>query len=435
MTLERATLRQVTRRLVPLLILCYFCAYLDRINVSVAALQMNRDIGLSTAAFGLGAGLFFLTYFLFEVPSNLVMQRVGPRRWIARIMLSWGIVSGATALVQNEAAFYLLRLLLGVAEAGFFPAVLFYLGQWFPQEHRARVFSYFLAALPVTGVIGTPLSGALLGLDGLGGLHGWQWLFVIEAIPAIVLAPVAHRVLTDRPDDAAWLPADRRSWLVERLAAQTTPARPGPFRAVRDWRVAALSFVHLCGNLALYGLAFFLPQLAKSLQVGDLAASLLAAIPYLAGALGMLWFGHRAARTTGPRLNAALPFLVSAVGFGAAAVVGNPVLWLLALSVAAFGCFGYAPGFWATPTAFLTGTSLAVVIAVVNSIGNLGGFLGPYSIGALRDATGTFTLGLLVSGVLMALSALLVAAATRAAPGRRDPEPTPATTPTPEARA
>jgi MFS transporter, ACS family, tartrate transporter len=418
MTVEQSALRRATWRLVPFLIACYFLAYLDRINVSVAALQMNRDLGLSAAAFGLGAGLFFLTYFLFEVPSNLVMQRVGPRRWIFRIMLTWGLVSGATAFVQSDVAFYALRLLLGAAEAGFFPAVLFYLSQWFPQERRARVFSYFLAALPLTGVVGTPLSGALLGLDGLGGFHGWQWMFLIEAVPTVLLAPLVLRCLPDRPQDARWLPEAERAWLVDRLAAESASAQRAPLRTVlADRRVGLLSLVHLCGNLAIYGLAFFLPQLVATLGVSDLTAASLAALPYLAGALGMLWF----ARRTGAS-RAWLPFAVSAVGFACAALGGGPVLWMLALGVAAFGCFGYAPGFWAVPTSFLGGTSLAVAIAVVNSIGNLGGFLGPYTVGALRASTGSFAAGLLLSAALMALAAVLVAARLRSRSSAPDPE-------------
>src|SRR3954447_13455798 len=220
MDLEARTMARVTRRLVPFLIICYFAAYLDRANVSFAQLSMNTDLGISETAYGLGSGIFFLSYFIFEVPSNLFLERFGARKWIARIMLSWGILSGATAFVQGEFSFYLVRFLLGIAEAGFFPGIIFYLTLWFPASYRARIIGYFMAAIPLSSVLGSPVSGALLGMDGVGGMHGWQWLFIVEAVPAIILSVVVFFYLTDRPADARWLPAEGRNWLSNRLEAE-----------------------------------------------------------------------------------------------------------------------------------------------------------------------------------------------------------------------
>jgi MFS transporter, ACS family, tartrate transporter len=415
-TVERETMRRVTRRLVPFLVLCYFLAFIDRINVSVAALTMNRDLGFTQAVFGFGAGLFFVTYFFFEVPSNLIMQKVGARRWIARIMVSWGLVAGALAFVQGETSFYALRLLLGVAEAGFFPAVLFYLSYWFPEIYKGRVFSYFLAAVPLAGMIGFPLSGLLLGLDGVMGLKGWQWLYLLEALPSVIVGVIAYFYLTDQPSDAAWLHEKERSWLVQRLGVEANrprQSRPGNWSNLLDFRVICFAGIHFCGNLAIYGLGFFLPQIVKALGVTDFKASIVSALPYVVGAAGMLFWGSRSDRQGNRRWNIFLPFALSAFGFLGAASLSDPYLMMASLCLASFGCLGYAPVFWTLPTALLSGAASAIAIAAINSVGNLAGFLGPFTVGYLRDATGSFSVGLFASAAVMAIGAILVLLSTR----------------------
>jgi MFS family permease len=414
--METTALRRVTWRIVPFLVLCYFLAFLDRVNISVAALRMNQDLGLSPTIFGLGAGLFFVSYFFLEVPSNILMQRVGARRWIARIMVSWGLVSGATAFVQGETSFYIVRLLLGAAEAGFFPAVLFYLSCWFPESARGRIFSYFLAAIPIAGIVGFPLSGALLGLDGWFGLKGWQWLFIVEALPTLVVGVIAYFYLTDHPTQATWLPQAERNWLVQELATdaarQHGRSRAGNWINLISPRVIGFALLHFCGNLAIYGLGFFLPQIVKASGLTDFQASVASAAPYVLGACGMLYWGWRSSRGS-RRWSVFLPFAIGALGFVGAAVFHNPYLMIAALCVASFGALGYAPGFWVLPTTLLSGTASAIAIAAINSIGNFAGFLGPYTIGYLRDATGSFVVGLFASAGAMVLGAILVLAATR----------------------
>jgi ACS family tartrate transporter-like MFS transporter len=414
-TLERETMQRVTRRLVPFLVLCYFLAFIDRVNVSVAALTMNRDLGFTQAVFGFGAGLFFVTYFFFEVPSNLIMQKAGARRWIARIMVSWGVVAGAMAFVQGETSFYALRLLLGVAEAGFFPAVLFYLSYWFPEVYRGRVFSYFLAAVPLAGIIGFPLSGLLLGLDGIMGLRGWQWLYLLEALPSVIVGVIAYFYLTDQPSEAQWLPEKERAWLAQRLSAgvnRPRQDRPGNWSNLLDLRVICFAGIHFCGNLAIYGLGFFLPQIVKALGVTDFRASLVAALPYVVGAAGMLFWGARSDRVGNRRWNIFLPFALSTLGFLGAASLSDPYLMMISLCLASFGCLGYAPVFWTLPTAFLSGAASAIAIAAINSVGNLAGFLGPFTVGYLRDATGSFSAGLFASAGVMALGGILILLST-----------------------
>jgi MFS transporter, ACS family, tartrate transporter len=409
-------IRKLLWRIVPFLVLCYFLAFIDRVNISVAALTMNKDIGLSPTVFGFGAGLFFVSYFFLEIPSNIAMQRVGARKWIARIMISWGLVSGAMAFVQGETSFYILRLLLGAAEAGFFPAVLFYLSCWFPETARARIFSYFLAAIPLGGIIGFPLSGLLLHLDGAFGFKGWQLLFILEAVPTLVIGVVSYFYLTDKPADAKWLTDEQRSWLVTQLAADDRKragrARPGNWINLIDLRIVCYALVHFCGNLAIYGLGFFLPQIIKAAGLADLDASLASAAPYVLGAIGMLFWGWWAS-TGGSRASVLLPFLFGAAGFICAAMTQNPTMMIASLCLASFGALGYAPGFWALPTSLLSGTASAIAIAAINSVGNFAGFLGPYTIGYLREATGSFAAGLFASAVVMVLGAAFVFAATR----------------------
>jgi len=407
------TIAKVSRRLVPFLIICYFVAYLDRVNVGFAALTMNQDLGLSQTAFGFGAGIFFIAYFIFEVPSNLLLERFGARKWIARIMLSWGILSGTMAFIPaiaratglgNENSFYLLRVLLGVAEAGFFPGIIFYLTLWFPAEYRARIVGYFMAAIPLSTVIGAPISGVLLYLHGGLGLAGWQWLFIIEAVPAIILAVVVFFYLTDRPADAAWLAPDERTWLAERLALEQRQRQ-----AVHDYsvmqslvnpRVLGLSLVYFGAVATNYGLSFFLPQIVKAFGLNTFLTTLVSATPYVVGLIGMVWWGRRSDRVAERRFHTAFPLFIAAAGIAVSTALDDPLLKMISLCVAGFGIFACLPVFWTLPTAFLSGAAAAAGIAVINSVGNLAGFAGPFAMGWVKDHTGSYAGGLLLLAAL-----------------------------------
>ena len=402
--LEHRTIAKVTRRLVPFLMVCFFIAYLDRVNVSFAALTMNQDLNLSAAAFGFGAGIFFLAYFLFEVPSNLFLERMGARKWIARIMFTWGLLSGGMAFVTGETGFYLVRVLLGVAEAGFFPGIIFYLTLWFPSVYRARIIGYFMAAIPLSTVIGAPVSGLLLGLDGWMGLKGWQWLFVLEAAPALVLSVVVFFYLTDRPADAAWLESDERAWLVTRLEQERRQREMARHysvaQALLNPKVLALSLVYFGAVATNYGLSFFLPQIVKAFGLSNVQAGVVAALPYVVGLASIVLWGRRSDRKMERRFHLAFPLFVASSGIAVSTALDNPVLKMVALSVAGFGIFGCLPVFWTFPAAFLSGAAAAGGIALINSIGNLAGFVGPYVMGRIRDATGSYTGGLLSLAVL-----------------------------------
>jgi ACS family tartrate transporter-like MFS transporter len=420
---EIRTIAKVSRRLVPFLIICYFVAYLDRVNVGFAALTMNQDLGLSQTAFGFGAGIFFIAYFIFEVPSNLLLERFGARKWIARIMLSWGILSGAMAFIPeiaratglgNENSFYLVRVLLGAAEAGFFPGIIFYLTLWFPTEYRARIVGYFMAAIPLSTVIGAPISGVLLYLHGGLGLAGWQWLFIIEAVPAIILSGVVFFYLTDRPADAAWLAPDERQWLAERLTLEQRQRV-----AIQDYsvtqalvnpRVLGLSMVYFGAVATNYGLSFFLPQIVKAFGLNTFLTTLVSAAPYAVGLIGMVWWGRRSDRVVERRFHTAFPLFVAAAGIAVSTVFDDPTLKMISLCIAGFGIFACLPVFWTLPTAFLSGAAAACGIAVINSIGNLAGFAGPFAMGWIKDHTGSYTGGLLLlSGLgIIAMGAALM---------------------------
>jgi len=415
-----ATLR---RRLIPFLFLLYVVAYLDRVNVGFAALDMNRDLGFSAAVYGLGSGIFFVSYTLLEVPSNLMLARVGARVWIARIMLTWGLVSVGMAFVHNATTFYLLRFLLGAAEAGFFPGIIYYLTQWFPARERARAVALFMTGTAIAGVIGGPISSALLLLDGTWGLHGWQWLFVIEGIPALLLAPVVLRRLDDRPETATWLSETERTWLTTTLAAESRP-RPdahhdlrAAFGSPRLWALAAIYFSIV---LAIYGVSFWLPQILQALGTTSSATvALVSAIPYVAAAVAMVIVGGHSDRTGERRWHVALSALAGAAGFALAALVPTSlVLSLAALSLAAMGVWGTLGPFWALPTAFLTGRAAAGGVALVNSVANIGGFIGPTVVGYVRDATGSFAAGLwlLAAGLVVGAAITLCLRPTHADP-------------------
>jgi len=422
-SVEVRTIAKVTRRLVPFLIVCYFIAYLDRVNVGFAALTMNQDLGLSQTAFGFGAGIFFVAYFIFEVPSNLMLERFGARKWIARIMLSWGILSGAMAFIPsigratglgNEYSFYLVRVLLGVAEAGFFPGIIFYLTLWFPSVYRARIVGYFMAAIPLSTVIGAPISGVLLYLHGGLGLAGWQWMFIVEAVPSIILAVVVFFYLTDRPADAQWLAPDERAWLSERLEVEQrqrdSVRQYSVAQVLVDPRVLGLSLVYFGAVATNYGLSFFLPQIVKAFGFNAFLTTVVSAAPYAVGLIAMVWWGRRSDRLVERRFHAAFPLFVAAAGIAASTALDDPLLKMISLSVAGFGIFACLPVFWTLPTAFLSGAAAAAGIAVINSIGNLAGFAGPFAMGWIKDHTGSYAGGLLLLAGLgiIAMGAVLM---------------------------
>ncbi len=398
MDLESRTIRRVTMRLVPFLVLCYFVAYLDRVNVGFAKLTMSKDLGLSETAFGLGAGIFFLAYFLFEVPSNLLLERFGARKWIARIMFTWGVLSGAMAFIGGETSFYVVRVLLGFAEAGFFPGIIFFLTLWFPAKDRARIISLFMAAIPLSSVIGAPVSGALLGLDGWMGLHGWQWLYILEAAPALVLSVVVLFYLTDTPADAGWLATDERAWLVARLSAERkqrdVERHYSVWQAVTNGRVLAVSLVYFGAVACNYGFSFFLPTIVKNFGLSNLQTGFVVALPYVIGTVGMVVWGRRSDRKKERKGHAAVALFIAAAGIGVSTLLDDPTLKMIAFTVAGFGIFASLPVIWTLPTAYLSGPAAAGGIAVVNSIGNLSGFFGPYAMGYIKDQTGSYAGGL-----------------------------------------
>ena len=420
---ERRVTAKVAWRFVPFLGLCYFVAYLDRVNVGFAKLTMDADIGITDTMFGFGAGVFFLAYFLLEVPSNLALDRVGARRWIARIMFSWGLISGAMAFIpaiakttdfSGEHTFYALRILLGFAEAGFFPGIIFFLTLWFPAAYRARIIGYFMAAIPLSSALGSPVSASLLGLDGALGFKGWQWLFVAEAAPALVLAFVTYFYLTDRPADAHWLETEERDWLVDRLATEDKvrgSVSPGSvLRSLYDPRVLAASLIYFGVVAALYGVGFWLPSIVKGFGVSIAATGWITAIPYAIGFVGMILWGMSSDSSMERIGHLSIALAIAAIGIGASAALDDPLLKMVALTVGAFGVFASLPIFWTLPTAILSGATAAAGIAAINSIGNLSGYFGPFVIGWIKDATGSFAWGL-AAVAACAAAALVIALA------------------------
>ncbi len=407
-----SAMRKVRWRLIPFLFLLYVIAYLDRVNVGFAAIDMNRDLGFSAAVYGLGSGIFFLSYTLFEVPSNLILARIGVRIWIARIMFTWGVIATAMIFITGPASFYVLRFLLGIAEAGFFPGLILYLTHWFPMRERARAVGLFMTATAMAGVIGAPISSALLQLHGAAGLHGWQWLFLIEGIPAIVLAPIVLTYMTERPADARWLASEEREWLtreMDREQAEHTHAHVTLRAAVTSARLWIVSLPYFCIVIAFYGVSFWLPQIVQgSSGFSSSMVVLLSAIPYVAATIGLVLFGSRSDRTGERRWHVASACLIGAAGFVLTVVAPQtPAVALMTLSIAAFGIWGTLGPFWTLPTQFLRGTAAAGGIAIVNSVGNIGGFVGPFLVGWVRDATGGFAAGLLMLATMLAVGALV----------------------------
>jgi D-galactonate transporter len=405
---ETSAYRKVTWRLVPFLMLCYMVAYLDRVNVGFAKLQMLTDLQFSETVYGLGAGLFFIGYFLFEVPSNIILHRVGARVWIARIMITWAMISAAFVFVRTPEMFYALRFLLGIAEAGFFPGIILYLTYWFPSERRARIIATFMAAIPLSGVIGGPLSGWVMeSFAGLHGWSGWQWMFVIEAIPAAVMGIAVLLYLDDGIRSAKWLTEDEKRILEEKIAHEGSQKACHPsIRAVfADRRLWLMAMIYFCCVMGQYGLTFWMPTLINAAGVkGVFNIGMFTAIPYSAAVVAMIWFGRHADKYRERRWHLVIPMTLGAIGLVGSALAGtNTTLAVGFLAVAAAGVLTSAPLFWSLPTAFLGGVGAACGIAAINSVGNLAGFVSPYLIGWLKDLTNSTNIGMYVlAAVLLA---------------------------------
>jgi ACS family tartrate transporter-like MFS transporter len=405
---ERAVIRKAALRLLPFLCLLYFVAFLDRVNVGFAALTMNQDIGLSSSAYGFGAGIFFLGYFLFEVPSNLALKRFGARRWIARIMVTWGLVSIAMAFVEGPVSFWILRFLLGVAEAGFFPGIILYLTFWFPNRVRGAIIGYFLLANPLSSVIGAPLSTALLGTS-LFGLAGWQTMFIVEGLPAVLLGVAVLHWLRDSPSQAEWLTARERGVLTAAVARDQRASQHSSLReGLVNPRVWLFAIVYFGLNLGVYGFGFWAPQMIKALGgFTNEQTGLVTVIPYACGALAMFLWGRHSDRTGERRWHLTAPALLGAIGFMCGSLAADVQLAMACYTLGAVGIFAALPVFWTLPSAMLTDRAAAGGIALINSIGTLSGVLGPVMIGRLNDATGNYAAGLFLLSFSMAVAGVL----------------------------
>ena len=415
--------RKVTLRLVPFLLLCYVVAYLDRVNIGFAKLQMLADVRMSETAYGIGAGIFFLGYFLFEVPSNLILHRVGARTWIARIMVTWGVLSMLTMFVRGPWSFYFIRFLLGLAEAGFFPGIVLYLTHWFPSSRRGKIISLFMTGVAISGVIGGPVSGLIMKqMAGVGSLHGWQWLFLLEGIPSIVMGVAVYLTLPERIESARWLTGAEQQVLLANLRAEPPGAEHASVLAtLRDPKVLLFAGISFSFVMGLYGISFWLPQLIKTMGVEDAARiGGLSSIPSAFAAVFMVVAGWSSDRMHERRWHLVFGAVMGATGLVVAGLFSTHlVIGLAAMSAAMAGSLSNIALFWTLPTAVLRGTSAAAGIAAVNSIGNLAGFLSPYLIGVAKDATGSATAGLYVIAVFLMIGAGLVMIATQ----RRIPAP------------
>jgi D-galactonate transporter len=409
---EEATYARVTWRLIPFLFMCYTFAYLDRVNVGFAKLQMLSDLKMSETVYGLGAGIFFIGYFLFEVPSNIALHRFGARKWIARIMITWGVISAAMIFVKTPMVFYLLRFLLGVAEAGFFPGIILYLTYWYPAARRGKITALFMTGIPMAGVAGGPLSGWILNrFHGVNGMPGWQWLFLLEAIPSVVAGFAVLFYLDDRIGAAKWLDAPAKAILERNLASDEghihVHSISGAFKTARVWVLCAGYFGIIMG---LYGISFWLPTLIKASGVSDpLNVGLLTVVPYALSAIAMVMVGRSSDRMRERRWHVALPAIAGGLGLVFSTIAtGNTVVAVATLSLATVGIFSALSQFWSIPPNFLGGAAAATGIALINSVGNLAGFVSPYLVGWIKDLTNSASIGLYCIAVSLLVAAIIV---------------------------
>src|SRR6201991_1799667 len=409
--IETSTIRTISWRLIPFLVLAYFLAYLDRVTLGFAALTMNAELKFSPTIFAWGAGIFFFGYFIFEVPSNLALEKFGASKWIARIMETWGIISALMATGSGEWSFYILRFLLCVAEAGFFPGIILYLTYWYPAEYRARFLAAFAIAVPLSTVIGAPISGLLLRLDGVMGLRGWQWLFILEGIPSVLLGIVTWFYLTDKPEKADWLTGEQKAWLKAKLDAEGATKQAAKHltlgEALSSPKVITLSLIYFGFVAALYGMQFWLPQIVKAFGLTNAQTGFVTAIPYLFGTIAMILWARHSDSSRERVAHVGGPLLLTAVALGASSYMTDPTITMIVLTVAAIGVFCTFAVFWTLPTAWLSGTAAAGAIALIHSGGNLAGFGGPYLIGWVKEATASTQTGLLVLSLLPLVAGLL----------------------------
>jgi ACS family tartrate transporter-like MFS transporter len=395
-------------RLIPLMLVLYFVNYLDRVNVAFASLTMVRDLNLSPSEYGFGAGILFVGYFAFHVPANLILERMGARRWMFLILLVWGALSAGTALVQGPYSFFILRFILGAAEAGLFPGLIFYLTLWFPPEYRARYAANFLIGLPLAFVIGSPLSGLLLELDGLGGLHGWQWMFILEGLPACALALIVLRWLPDGPAHASWLSPAEKQYIATRLTAKAPTEHHSLWKALSDKRVIVLGLIFFADQSAASGSRFWMPQIVQGMGFSNLVTSLIVAAPFVV-AMAVMFAWGKSSDVRGERVwHVSIPLLLTGGGFVVASMTSSNIVALLALSVSMIGPLMFLGPFWGMNSSFLGGKAAAGAIALVSSLGSLGGFVGPYVVGVSTEATGTYIPGILALALALGVSATAV---------------------------
>ncbi|MEQ1765153.1 MAG: MFS transporter [Pyrinomonadaceae bacterium] len=414
-SLEQRAVSRITRRLLPFLILLFIVAFIDRVNVGYAALEMTGDLGFDPEILGFGAGIFFIGYFILEIPGTLIVERWSARKWLARIIVSWGILATMMGFIQDATQFYIVRFLLGLAEAGFFPGVIVYLSHWFPYRHRAKTVAMFMAAIPVANIIGAPISGLILGINWLD-VAGWRWVFILEGLPAVVLGFVTLFYLTDKPRQAKWLPEEETDWLEAELAREKLVKHSRQqftmLQAVSDRRVILLSLVYFCSVTSAYGFSFFLPTIIKELSgFSNLMVSLVAILPYIGGLVAMILVGTSSDRTGERRWHTSLSFLCVSIGLFLSSIAyanGNAVLAVAMFCLVGIGTYSALPAFWSLPTAFLTESAAAACIGMINSIGNLGGFVGPYVVGYLVKNTGSFSAGILYLSCSAMAAAVLV---------------------------
>jgi ACS family tartrate transporter-like MFS transporter len=410
--IEQRTMRKIYLRILPFTGFLFFICYLDRVNVGFAALTMRQDLGLSEGALGLGMGTaFFLGYFILEVPSNVILHKVGARLWIARIMITWGLASGATAFVSGEWSFYTVRFLLGLAEAGFFPGMILFFTYWFPPVHRGRIIAGFMTAIPISIALGAPVSTSIMELNGLLGLAGWKWLFLTEAIPAVLLGLVCLFFLTDRPEKASWLAPDEKAWLAAELKKEQCEVEAertySIWQTMYNPRVIVLAVIYFGIAAASVGLVMFLAQIVKELGLSDFWTGYASAIPYVIGTIGMIVAGFVTDRMGERRWNCFALCLLAAAGLALAGLTHGTWWSIAALSIATIGFYGMKPSFWPMPSLFLTGTAAAAGIAWINALGNLAGTITPWIVGTIKDATGSFGGGLYVLAGFAMLSAVV----------------------------
>jgi ACS family tartrate transporter-like MFS transporter len=408
------TIRAISYKTIPVLILAYLLCFLDRTNIGYASLTMNGQLGFTPSIFGFGAGIFFIGYFLFEVPSNIMLTKVGARIWFARIMITWGAISACNSLIWNETSFYTIRFFLGVAEAGFFPGVIFYLSCWLPKAFRARVIGIFIVSVPLSVIIGGPVSGLILQyMEGVYGLHGWQWLFICEGAPTILLGIFVLFWLTNKPEDANWLSEPQRRWLIEKLASERTlenATNASFLETISDGRVWAMALIYFGNSASLNGIGLWMPQIVKAFGgLTILQISLITMIPYLASAVGMVLLTRSSDRLNDRKWHVVGALLAGSVGLVGSGLTGNPIVSIAFISIAATGILSAFPVFWAVPLRMFRDTSSAIAIAVIGGVGNLGGFIGPYLVGWIREATGSFQIALGALAACGVIAALVMA--------------------------